>query len=273
LRDALPVNGLLKRGEQMAKIPKNPEEIFAEITGDYRDCFGEELISIILYGSGAGEDYVPGKSDLNFLIVLTERGIEGLDRILESVAGWRKRNVAIPLFMDCEDLIGSQDAYPIEFLNMRRNYRVVFGQDLLAPLAFDPCHIRLQLERELRGKLIHLRSGYLATEGKAKKIRELIGTSLTAYVSLFTALLCLKNLEIPKRKRDVIAAAGAAFGFDAAVFLKCDDIRAKTDRFSPAEVQAIFQDYLREVNRLCGIIDRMKTAEQEGGETADSRSE
>ena len=241
----------------MAKIPKKPEEIFPEITSDYRKIFGEELISIILYGSGAGEDYVPGRSDLNFLVTLTDRGIEGLDRVLSTVGRWRKRNVAIPLFMTREYFAGSQDAYPIEFLNMKRIYIVVTGEDVLAPLVFDPRHIRLQLERELRGKLLHLRSGYLATEGKPRKIRELIGASLTAFVSLFGALLYLKKLEIPKGKRDIIAAGSRAFGFDAAVFLKCDEIRERTDRFSSAEVQAIFRDYLREVGRLCEMIDRM----------------
>ncbi len=82
--------------------------------------------------------------------------------------------------------------------------------------------------------------------------------SLTAFVSLFSALLYLKNLEIPQGKRDVITAAGAAFGIDAAVFLKCEEIRRKTDRFSPAEVQAVFRDYLKEVSRLCDQIDRME---------------
>lgn len=241
----------------MAKIPKNPEEIFSEITGDYRKIFGEDLISIILYGSGAGEDYIPGKSDLNFLITLTDRGIEKLDCALETVGRWRKRNVAIPLFMTRSYLAGSLDAYPVEFLNMRRRYRVVSGEDVLAPLAFDSRNIRLQIERELRGKLLHLRSGYLATEGKANKIRELIGASLTAFVSLFSALLCLKKLEIPNGKRDIITAAGEAFCFDAAVFLKCEEIRRKADHFSSVEVQSVFRDYLREVGHLCELIDRM----------------
>jgi hypothetical protein len=242
----------------MAKIPKRPEEIFAEITGDYQQILGTDLISIILYGSGAGEDYIPGKSDLNFLITLTDQGIERLDRVLELVARWRKRNVAIPLFMTRSYLLGSQDAYPIEFLNMKRHYIVVSGEDILAALAFAPQHIRLQLERELRGKLLHLRSGYLATGGSPQKIRKLIQVSLTAFVSLFSALLYLKKVAIPHGKRNVITAAGEAFGVDASVFLKCEEIRRKTDRFSSDEVTAVFRDYLKEVSCLCEQIDRME---------------
>lgn len=241
----------------MAKIPKKPDAIFGEIAGDYQRIFGSNLISIILYGSGASEDYLPGKSDLNFLITLTEPGIERLDLTLETVARWRKRNVAIPLFMTRAYLTGSLDAYPIEFLNMKQHYIVVAGEDVLAGLTFDPRHVRLQLERELRGKLLHLRSGYLATEGSARKIRELIGASLTAFVSLFGAMLYLKGAEIPPGKRNVIDAAGQAFGIDATVFHQCDQIRTKTDRFSSAQVRAVFRDYIKEVGRLCEKIEEM----------------
>lgn len=242
----------------MAKVPKKPEEIFTEITENYQQIFGVHLLSIILYGSGAGEDYIPGKSDLNFLITLTDQGVERLDRVLAMVARWRKRNVAIPLFMTRSYLQGSQDSYPIEFLNMKRHYIVVFGVDVLAELTFDQCHIRLQLERELRGKLINLRSGYLATEGNTRKIRELITLSLTAFISLFSALLYLKNIEIPHGKREVITAAGKAFGIDAPLFLKCEEIRRKTDRLSSIEVQTVFQAYMKEVSRLCDQIDWME---------------
>ena len=242
----------------MAKVPKKPEEIFTAITEDYQQIFGMHLLSLILYGSGAGEDYIPGKSDLNFLITLTDQGVERLDRALETVARWRKRNVAIPLFMTRSYLQGSQDSYPIEFLNMKRHYIVVFGTDVLAELIFDQYHIRLQLERELRGKLLNLRSGYLATEGNPRKIRQLITLSLTAFVSLFSALLYLKNIEIPHGKREVIAAAGKAFGIDTPIFLKCEEVRRKTDRLSSIEVRAVFQAYMKEVSRLCDQIDRME---------------
>ncbi len=245
-------------GKPMARTPKRPVEIFDEITEAYRKIFGADLVSIILFGSGAGEEYLPGKSDINFLITLTDQGIERLDGALEMVARWRKRNVAIPLFMTRSHLVGSQDAYPVELLNMKRRYVVVSGKDVLAELVFDRPHIRLQLERELRGKLLHLRSGYLATEGNAGKVRALITLSLTAFISLFCALLYLKNIEIPHGNRDIITAAGKAFGIDAATFLKCEEIRRKTDRFSQNEVKAVFQAYMKEVSRLCDQIDQME---------------
>jgi hypothetical protein len=241
----------------MAKSPKRPEEIFAELTGDYRQVFGADLISLILYGSGAGKDYVPGKSDLNFLVTLTDPGIENLERALEMVTRWRKRSVAVPLFMTRPFVRASLDAYPIEFLSMRRQYVVVFGEDVLAELDFTPSHIRLQLERELRSKLLHLRSGYLVTEGNTRKIRELITASLTAFVSLLGAMLHLRNAEIPPGKREVIAAAGKTLGIDSDLFLKCEAIRNKTDRFSAVEVKTVFSAYLKEIARLCDQIDQM----------------
>lgn len=247
----------------MAGTPQKPEEIFDEFTGECQKRFGAELLSIILFGSGAGRDYIPGKSDINFLITLTDRGIDNLAHALEMVARWRKRNVAIPLFMTCAHLIGSQDAYPIELLNMKRHYVVVSGRDVLADLTFDRAHIRIQLEREIRGKLLHLRSGYLATEGNARKIRSLITLSLTAFLSLFCALLYLKQIDIPESNREIIVAAGDAVGIDRALFLQCDEIRRKTDRFSASEVKAIFQAYLREISRLSDEIDRMEMGSTE----------
>lgn len=239
----------------MAGIPKRPEEIFSEITRDYQLLFGPHLISIILYGSGAGRDYVPGSSDLNFLIILTEQGIDRLDLAMETVKRWRRRNVAVPLFLTRAGLAGSLDSYPVEILNMRRNYRLVFGQDVLADLEPTAYHIRLQLERELRGKLLHLRRGYLATGGSTRRLRELIGLSITAFVSLFCAILYLKGVEMPQDRKGVIDAAGKALGVDIGTFLLCEEVRRRADRLSRDQLRALFRDYLKEVGRLCAMIE------------------
>jgi len=242
----------------VAKTPVTPEEILTEITDDFRKIFGNELVSMILYGSGARGDYIPGKSDINFLIMLTETGIGKLASAIETVTRWRKRHVAIPLFMTRDYILTSLDAYPVEFLNMQRHHTLVFGEDVLAPLTFKPAELRLQLERELKAKILHLRKGYLETEGKEKQIRQLIKVSINAFIALFNALLTLKHMDIPDGVDGVIRATASGFGIDAAVFLRCVDVRNADDRLDAAGVQNLFNNYMSEVNNLCYMIDRLE---------------
>ncbi|MBW1920906.1 MAG: hypothetical protein JRI81_11880, partial [Deltaproteobacteria bacterium] len=100
----------------MTKAINDPREIFEEIVQDYKSLFGQELESIILYGSAAGSEYVAGKSDINFMIVLSEQGIDHLDRAFKTVERWKKRKVATPLFLTRFYVETSTDTFPIEYL-------------------------------------------------------------------------------------------------------------------------------------------------------------
>ena len=231
------------------------------IVDDCKRIFGKELLAIILYGSGARADYTPKRSDLNFMIALTRKGMLSFEGSLEAIKRWQKYNVAIPLFLDDSFIAASLDAYPIEFLNIKRSYKVVYGGDLLASLSFDAKDVRLQIGRELRGKLLHLRGGWIESQDKPKNLRRLIAVSLTAFVSLFCALLYLKGSEIPDGNNDVITTAGVAFGFDAGVFLDCEKIRRGNDAFSSEEVKTLFRRYLSQVEQLSEKIDHLRMDE------------
>ena len=244
----------------MGKTPEKPENIFSQITEDYRNIFGDDLSSIILYGSGASGHYVPGKSDLNFLVVLTDKGMGDLEKAMDTVTRWRKSLVSIPLFMTKDYISSSLDAYPIEFLDMELNHLLVYGKDVFAGIEIHPGHLRLQVERELKGKIINLRKRFLETEGKEKPLRELIRVSLTAFLSSFKALLYLLGRNIPRERRDIITAVAQAVGVDGAVFMKCMAIREGVDKFSRTELMDIFKDYVKEIDQLCRRVDEMKTS-------------
>lgn len=240
----------------MAKIEK-PEEIFSDMTRDYREIYGDGLVSVILYGSGAGKEYRPGKSDLNFLIVLSEEAIDHLDRALKAVSRWRTKGVATPLFMTRPFIASSLDSYPLEFLNMQNGYVLVYGEDVLRDLSFEPCHLRLQCEREIMGKLLLLRERFLETGGKARRLRDLIAESITALVSIFGGLLYLKGRQIPPSRREVVEALAREFPVDAGVFMRCLDIKAG-EKVSSSETQDIFMAYLAAVRRLRGVVDELE---------------
>jgi hypothetical protein len=244
-----------KRVENMTKIPERPQDIFVPLTQDYRKVFGNDLVSLILYGSAAGGSYIRGKSDINLLVVLTEAGMDKLADVLDTVKTWKKRRVAVPLVMTRDFIESSLDSYPIEFLNMKNSHILIYGENVLEPLIFKPEDLRLQIERELRGKLVLLRQGYLEAQGKARQLKKLIGNSFTAFISIFKALLYLKHEKAPHGRRETIKEIGNIFAVDAEVFILCADIKEGADHLSGAEVVDVFKKYLQEVNNICNIVD------------------
>ena len=241
-------------------MPKNiedPKEIFPDITTDYKDVYGDNLISIMLYGSATGKDYRPGKSDINFMIVLSEVGIEHLDKAFEIVKKWRKRNVAIPLFLTENYVETSTDVFPIEYLNFKSNYVPVYGKDILKDLSFKPEFIRLQCEREIKGKLLLLRQVYLETSGKRRALKDVTSQSIRAFVAFFEALLHVKGLELPKEKLQIIRATAQAFDLDSSVFEKLLDVKEDKVKLSDQDMRRLFQAYLTEVRKLSKLVDAL----------------
>jgi hypothetical protein len=241
----------------MAKIPEKPQDIFVPLTGDYQKVFGKDLVSLILYGSAAGGHYVKGKSDINLLVVVTQEGINRLESSFDIIKQWGKCRVAMPLVMTKAFIESSLDCYPIEFLNMKNSHILIYGENVLEKLNFKPEDLRLQIERELKGKLILLRQSYLETEGDTKQLRQLISRSFTAFTSIFNALLYLKKESAPKHKRDTIKEVAKLFAVDAGVFLSCADIKEGVDKLSSHEIAGVFKKYLGEVENICNIVNAL----------------
>jgi predicted nucleotidyltransferase len=244
-------------GLSMSKVPKDPEEIFPGIIDDYKGLFGEDLISIILYGSAASGDYIAGKSDINFLIVLSERGIDLIDQAFDLIAKWKKRNVATPLILTEAYVETSLDVFPIEYLNFQNNYELVYGKNLLKDLTFDREFLRLQCEREVKGKLLLLREAFLETQGKGKDLQQVMAGSLGAMVAIFGALLHLKGEEVPRHRRKVINQVCQAFHMDRDLFGKLLDIKEKKSKPDSREMNNLFKAYLKEVQKLWKIVDTL----------------
>ena len=241
----------------MTKNKEKPIDIFDEIVTDFKKVFGGELVSINLYGSATGEDYRPGKSDINFMVVVSEEGIELLDQAFSIVKKWRKRNVAIPLFLTEAYIETSMDVFPIEYLNFKRNHILVFGKDILKGLTFKKEFIRLQCEREIKGKLLLLREAFLESYGKARALRSVVILSLSAFIAIFEALLYLKGEEIPKEKRDIIRVTAGLFELDGSIFEKLLDIKEEKIKLGDKEILKLYKAYLKEVRMLSKLVDAL----------------
>ena len=225
------------------------------LADDYRNVFGDDLVSVILYGSSVTKEYDPNKSDLNFLIVLSEEGIERLHLAHELVAKWRKKRVGTPLFLTKDYIDFSLDTFPIEFLNIKLNRQVIAGEDVLAGISFKRNFIRMQGEKELKGKLLLLRQRYVETRGKYKVLKGLISASLPTFIFVFKGLLYLLDKEVPETKEQTISILSKELKLDQELFTSLLHIKGGTLKYSRQQIGDLFQRYLKEIRKLALLMD------------------
>ena len=86
-------------------------------------------------------------------------------------------------------------------------------------MALEPGHLRLQLERELKGKVTALRTRLLGSGGDARALTELSREALPAFVAFFQAYLELTTGGFPSDPGKVLDAA-AQTGLKVEAFQK-----------------------------------------------------
>jgi len=232
------------------------EELCARFVEDARRIWGDRLMSVILYGSAAREDFVSGRSDLNFLLVALDFDPETLRQLQPIMKKWRRRRIATPLLLERQLIATSLDSYPLEFLSMSGAYRVLHGEDVLAGLEFKRDDVRLQCERELKSKLLLLREAYVDSAGARVLLHGLIGKSLPAMTAIFQGLLFLQGRPWKLSGEDLLAAGKEGFDLDQELFTELWRVKRGRSKPGGEETHRLLGGYIREMERLAGWADR-----------------
>jgi hypothetical protein len=233
-----------------------PEKLIGEFVERMRAAAGKNLQSMILYGSAAAGDYVADYSDVNLLCVLGETSFAAIEALGPAIAWWGKQKHRVPLLMSAEEMRRSADVFSIEFLDMRRHYRVLWGEDVLKTLEIPMRWHRAQVEYELREKTILLRQQLLVSGNEEAKW-ELLLRSLPAFGTLFRhTLMALGDAGVGS-KREAAAALAGKRGIDTGVFRELLDIRERKKDRKATNVDEIFARYLKLVDEVTAAVDKM----------------
>src|SRR5438105_4324038 len=82
------------------------------VAADVRSALGEALVCLVVHGSAAGSEWIPGRSDINTALVVPRIDVGVLERLAPIVRRWRGRSFALPVLMDEEYLAGARDTFP-----------------------------------------------------------------------------------------------------------------------------------------------------------------
>ena len=236
---------------------KVAQDAFNHLVGDLRATHGDNLASVVLYGSAAVGDQFELRPDYNLLIALHRITPEDLRQAQAPVREWQRLGHPLPVYFTFAELSEAADVFPIEFHQMERARVVLYGRDPFESLKISDENLRHQTEYELRSKLIQLRRLYIPASVSAGRLADLMRDSLTTFATLFAPALMLHGLEPPVLKRDLIDAAVRAFRLDGAPFARILSLRDGAGGMDDSEANQLFADYMAQIEGVIAAVDRM----------------
>ena len=233
------------------------DKVLTQLVQKLQEAFGERLVSVVLYGSAASGDRQSKFSDWNILCVLTEISRSELAASEKVFRWWREQGSPAPLLLSENEVATCTDCFAIEFHDIQRSHRLLFGKDVIAPLQVDDSFYRAQVEHDLRAKLLRLRQKAAGMLSEPDQLRRLLVDSISTFCVLFRHALLLHGKDAPARKRDVVTGAAAAFGMDPLPFEKLLDIRE--ERIKPREVDplSLLDAYLHGIGVVILAVDQV----------------
>lgn len=235
-----------------------PEKKISEFVSRLRAEAGSNLESVILFGSAVAGDFRPEFSNLNMFCVVRDSSFAALQALSPAVKWWNGQKQPLPLFMTRDEIEHSADVFTIEFMDMKQHHRVVFGEDVLQRL-FIPVNLhRVQVEYELREKLVLLRQHLLLAAGNESRLWELLIRSVSSLATLFRHALMVMGRDVPTGKREAVQALSKEIGFDPSGVLQVLNARERKVDRRKLGVEDVFSRYLAALEQVTAAVDRMQ---------------
>lgn len=186
-------------------------------------ALGENLCSCCLYGSAVRGNAIEDLSDLNVLIVLHE-STPGAHRALAGVLAAYPR--LDPFILSRRGFERSARAFATKFQSIRRNYRLLHGEDVLAGLKFEPQMERFLCEQAIRNLRLRLVYAFVTRAESKPYVRFLVHQVTPLFVQ-FSEALRLSGIEVPKEFTARIAVMEREFQVDGSALRDLLALKAK----------------------------------------------
>lgn len=236
------------------------QEALRTLVDDLRATHGDNLASIVLYGSAAAGDSNELGSDYNLLIALNRITPEDLRLAQAPMREWQRMGNPLPVYFTVEELSDAADVFPIEFHQMANARIVLYGHDPFEYAKLSDANLRHQTEYELRSKLIQLRRLYIPASVSVEKLSDLMSDSLSSFAALFRAVLLLLGKEAPIAKPDGVRATAQLLKLDPTPFERIFEFRSGGALpSSEKEANELFAAYLLQIEQVVEAVDELRS--------------
>ena len=220
-----------------------------------RQAAGDNLVSVVLYGSAATGAFIEQRSDINLLCILNRLDDGGLNALSTVVQWWsRELRYRPPMVLTQDELITSADVFAIETLDIQAQHKLLFGRDILVSVQIPMNLHRVQVEHELRVLLLRLRQHYILAYGSSDDLEKaLVRSASSAGTLLRHALIAIQD-DSPASSRAALPKVAERFGIDASSVNAVLDLH--DGKRVESNIDKVYLNFLAALETVVQKIDR-----------------
>jgi predicted nucleotidyltransferase len=227
-----------------------------ELVTQLEAAYGASLRSVILYGSAVAGEHIAKRSDYNVLCVLDAVPHDRLAAVGAVLRAWGEDGNPAPMTFTTAEWRSSSDVFPMEYADILERHRVLHGEDVTEGITVSRSDLRLQVEQQALGKLLHLRRGAMAAgDDRGEQIR-LIEASLSALMVVFRGVVRLAGDKPSQDYAALSEDVARRAGFDPQPYrLAVDHVRGR-NKLSKDDVAGVLAGYMAGMEALTAWLDR-----------------
>jgi hypothetical protein len=233
------------------------EKQINELVERLKALAGENLNCVALFGSAVSREFHSGFSDINLICVFRELNAPALARLAPLMHWWTKKEFPAPLLFTRTELERSADVFAIELFDIRQSHRLLFGDDVFTNLNVPMDLHRVQVEHNLRTRLLTLRQIYARFADDDKRVRRLMLDSVSNFATLFRHTLIAMGEQAGESKEENIKKLAARIHFDPDIFVRLLQVRAQKAKEKDLDPHAAFAQYLEGIEKAVQAVDAL----------------
>ena len=236
-------------------LPDETQKLLKSYVKDTTKLYGEELEGILLFGSAVRGEFLPGRSNLNVLLVMSSYELAVLKKYDALHSRWSREQEVVPLFLTTADLQSASQAFPLEYQDILECHRLLWGQDPFVGLKIDTRYLTAEVLQGLRGNLLRLRQRLVEGRSTDEAITILLSLSITGLLPVLRGLQRLLDRPVLAQGELLLKDIESHLELDLAGLR--DALALKRRHIDPGkkEIPRLMDRYLENLTRLITAVE------------------
>lgn len=159
--------------------------------------------------------------------------------------------------MNRDEWYSSFDVYAIEYADIKENYRIIYGEDLIPTISINKYFLRLQCESELKSLLLKYKNNFLMNIKSDREMKKLLNNVIKTLLVIFRSVLRLHDSAVPYRAVDIIEFASNYLSFNKIVMSKIAKVRYENEDYTKQELLFIEAELVKDIQNILKQVDAM----------------